>query len=385
MLAFHVAPRLEERAAIEIARTLAARVTDPQLYFLPYYRFTGEEFRWETAERGPAEQPPDLEAHDAPLELEERCVERNFLGCAWDGLNVYSLGVRPGVLKLALFHREALIERGRIVAADVAPDAALAHALRPVDPERIVHRAVLGGVLSLVYYPYWAMTLGGGPSDRLALLDAVSGTVATADAGPTMRARLDQPESATHSTVEFRPLVCPNCGWDLPADPGLVVFFCTSCTRAWQVAGDRLEAVPATVVAVPPGARRLGKTLRHLPVWVVALPGRTLPERVMVPAFRYRGLKLLVALATRLTRIGPVLEPGDSQGVALDGGHLDRTDAMALARIIATGLDRQRAPLREMGAATLAWLPFEMAGGSLRELRTGFALPAGGLVRDAAA
>src|SRR2546428_868401 len=161
VLAFHVTPRLEERAALEIARTHAARVTDAQLYFLPYYRFTGEEFRWEMADREAAEQPPDLEAGGAPLELEERCLERNFLACAWDGLNLYSLGVRPGVLRLALFRRETLTQVGRVVAADMAPDAALAHALRPVDGERIVHRAVLGGALSLVYYPYWAMTLGG--------------------------------------------------------------------------------------------------------------------------------------------------------------------------------------------------------------------------------
>jgi predicted RNA-binding Zn-ribbon protein involved in translation (DUF1610 family) len=383
VLAFHVPPRLDERGMLAIARGLAPTVADARLYFLPYYRFTAEEFRWVIPAAGGDEQPPDLER--SGLDLEERHVERNFLACAWDGLGLYSLGVRPGALRLSLFRQETVAPLGRVVAAETAPDAALAHALRAADAGRVVHRAVLGGLLSLVYYPYWVATLAGGGPERLAIVDAVGGTVATAGASPAVRDRLERREEACRDTVEFRPLVCPNCGWDLPPDGTLVVFFCPTCARAWEVSAERLEPVRAHLVATPtPGADVI-----HLPVWRVdvAAPGGAAAP-LLVPAFRYRGLRLLVALATRLTRARPALPPADAEvrdAKSIAGAHLDRADALALARVVALGLDPGRAAELQPRDVSLVWLPFETAGGALREPRTGFALPATGLVRDAAA
>jgi len=384
VLAFHVAPRLDERGVLAIARGLAPTVADARLYFLPYYRFTAEEFRWVIpAAAGGEEQPPDLER--SGLDLEERHVERNFLACAWDGLGLYSLGVRPGTLRLSLFRHETVAPLGRVVAAETAPDAALAHALRAADTSRVVHRAVLGGLLSLVYYPYWVATLAGAGPERLAIVDAVGGTVATAEASPALRDRLERREEASRATVEFRPLVCPNCGWDLPPDGTLVVFFCPTCARAWQVSAERLEPVPAHLVATPAACT----SVIHLPVWRVDVAApRALAGPLLVPAFRYRGLRLLVALATRLTRARADLPPADAaarDAGPIAGAHLDRGDALALARVVAFGLDPRRAAEVEPGDVSLVWLPFETAGGALREPRTGFALPATGLVRDAAA
>ena len=383
VLAFHVPPRLDERGVLAIARGLAPTVSDARLYFLPYYRFTAEEFRWVIPDASAAEQPPDLEG--SGLDLEERHVERNFLACAWDGLGLYSLGVRPGALRLSLFRQETVAPLGRVVSAETAPDAALAHALRTADTGRVVHRAVLGGLLSLVYYPYWVATLAGGGPERLAIVDAVGGTVATAGASPALRDRLERREEAGRDTVEFRPLVCPNCGWDLPPDGTLVVFFCPTCARAWEVSAERLEPVPAHLVALPSPR----PDVIHLPVWRVdvAAPGGPATP-LLVPAFRYRGLRLLVALATRLTRARPALPPADAEvrdAKSIAGAHLDRADALALARVVAFGLDPGRAAELQPRDASLVWLPFETAGGALREPRTGFALPATGLVRDAAA
>jgi DNA-directed RNA polymerase subunit RPC12/RpoP len=382
VLAFHLAPRVDEPGALAIAGALAPTVADARLYFLPYYRFTADEFRWvipDTA--GDDQEPPDLER--SGLDLEERHVERNFLACAWDGLGLYSLGVRPGTLRLSLFRHESVAPFGRIVAAETAPDAALAHALRAADASRVVHRAVVGGLLSLVYHPYWVATLAGGGPERLAIIDAVGGTVATAEASPSVRDRLERREEACRDTVEFRPLVCPNCGWDLPPDGTLVVFFCLTCARAWEVSAEGLEPVPAHLVATPAP----GTDVIHLPVWRVDVAARGGPATpLLVPAFRYRGLRLLVALATRLTRARPDLPFADVQDAkSIGGAHLDRADALALARVVALGVDPRHAAELEPGDGSLLWLPFEMAGGALREPRTGFALPATGLVRDAAA
>ena len=228
-------------------------------------------------------------------------------------------------------------------------------------------------------------TLAGGGPERPAIVDAVGGAVAAAGASPALRDRLERREEACRDTVEFRPLVCPNCGWDLPPDGTLVVFFCPTCARAWEASAERLEPVPAHLVATP--APR--PDVIHLPVWRVDVAAPAgLAGPLLVPAFRYRGLRLLVALATRLTQARPALPSADAEvrnAPSIAGAHLGRADALALARVVAFALDPRRAAELEPRDVSLVWLPFETAGGALREPRTGFALPAAGLVRDAAA
>src|SRR5262249_15878882 len=140
--------------------------------FLPYYRYTAEELRWQWPMRwGGAGMEPDC---GATAELGERAVERNFLACAWDGLGMYSLGVRAGTLRLALFRPDALPPDARVVVPETAPDAALAHALRSVD-EGVAQRALLGALLGLVYFPFWVVPLGTAARCRFAVVDGVTG------------------------------------------------------------------------------------------------------------------------------------------------------------------------------------------------------------------
>jgi DNA-directed RNA polymerase subunit RPC12/RpoP len=180
---------------------------------------------------------------------------------------------------------------------------------------------------------------------------------------------------------------CPTCGAPLDFGEGATTARCGHCGSrlllTWEVSAERLEPVRAHLVATP----TQGADVIHLPVWRVDVAGGHAAP-LLVPAFRYRGLRLLVALATRLTRARPALPPADAEvrdAKSIAGAHLDRADALALARVVALGLDPGRAAELQPRDVSLVWLPFETAGGALREPRTGFALPATGLVRDAAA
>ncbi len=368
-----VRPRTDTRHALDLARASAPGARDPELWLLPYYRYTAEELRWEW--------PPLPPGHDADApdpdrvpELAERTIERNFLACEWDGLGLYSLGVRTSALRLELLRTDALPDGARVGAPETTADVALAHALRLTTPELVAHRAVLCGMLSLVYFPFWIVPLGTADACRFAIVDGVTGALVSAEGPPGLRERLASPSAPIATPIAPRPLVCPNCGWDLPDDPDHVVFFCGQCARTWALVESRLEPAPHTVAAPPPSCRG---PLEHDPVWIVDVPDAPPAlRRIVVPAFRHRTLRLVLTLATLLTRkaISPTASP--SAPTIATGAYLDRDDALALARLIATGIDRRRAASLALGDVRLVWWPFERLAGSVREPYTGFALPA---------
>jgi predicted RNA-binding Zn-ribbon protein involved in translation (DUF1610 family) len=361
-------PKSELAHALALARERAPGARDPELWLLPYYRYTAEELRWQWPPAPVGEESADPDPARVP-ELVEGVIERNFLACPWDGLGLYSMGVRTTALRLEPFRTGALPDGARVVGAATAADAALAHALRAANPELIAHRAVVCGVLSLVYFPFWMVPLGTADACRFAVVDAITGTLVTAEGPPRLREQLAHAMAPPVTPVEPRVLVCPNCGWDLPDDPDHVIFFCAHCTRAWQHVESRLDPI-AHAVGSPRTARA---SIQHLPIWLVATRAATLGP-IVVPAFRHRARRLVVTLATQLTRKRLALPRDEADAHAPAGAYLDADDARTFARFVAAGIDRGAAGSLELGDARLAWWPFERLVGSLREPITGFAL-----------
>jgi predicted RNA-binding Zn-ribbon protein involved in translation (DUF1610 family) len=359
--------------ALALARAVASAARDPEPWLLPYYRYTAEELRWQWPPLPPGQEHAQPDPTRVP-QLVEAAIERNFLACAWDGLGLYSMGVRTTALRLELFRTDALGADVRVAGPETAADAALAHALRTTDAALIAHRAVVCGVLSLVYFPVWMIPLGAGESCRFAVVDAIAGTLVTREGPPHLRERLARAAVPPVTAVEPRVLACPNCGWDLPDDPDHVIFFCEHCARAWRHVEQRLE--PASHLVVPP--RVAGAPIQHLPLWLVDARGApSVPGPIAVPAFRHRARRLVVTLATQLTRKRPDRPTGEvTPARSPAGGYLDAADARTLARFVAAGIDRSVADALDLGEPWLAWWPFERLAGSLREPFTRFALPA---------
>ena len=302
----------------------------------------------------------------------DRYVDRTLLASDLPDFGVESLGVRASVLRVDLFRRDALAALGRVVPVDVSAETALAVGMRPMDAGDVLHRTVIGRVLSLIYFPFWTVPIGQDADRRLAIVDAVADSVVKLDAPAALEAGLDRGEERTREVVGFRPLVCPNCGGDLPVRPDDVIFACGGCQRAWQVHGADFSGVVAEVaeVARPP---RVAERLKYLPFWVLAAGAGADARRFFAPAFRFRRLKFLADLARKLSGADPAWTPSTLPPPDLHGCHYDAEDAVLLARFTAIGLGREPEP--SFTRASLAWFPFRNEHHTWRDPFTGLALP----------
>jgi DNA-directed RNA polymerase subunit RPC12/RpoP len=407
VLAYHVAPRVEAQGAFGAARFAEpteegpVRVGRPRLFFLPYYRFRALEFRWQRPDPAPrpfAVEPPDGSSDYRPaisieqvfadlypgpddVEFRERHVEKNFLAVDFPGIELYSLGLRPTALKLSLFGRGSLEAKGTVVAPSITPEAAIERGERLTDAYRVAYRQLVGRLLSLVYFPFWFVSIERPGRRALTVVDAVSQSVVLrngpADALDRLQAVTEEP-----STLGFRPLACPNCGWALALRPEDVIFYCTTCSRAWRILGDDMLETPHRIVAGP--AHELSPNSEHLPLWHLRGEIEGSPRsRFLAPAFRCRRLKTLADLAARLARTAPSLLPAEHPPRQARGVYLEEADGAALVLFAEIGEDTERFDEVERRArktlrveqTELVWVPFGVNGYSYLEPFTGTAIP----------
>jgi hypothetical protein len=297
---------------------------------------------------------------------------------------VESLGVRPSVVRLSLYRREAMEKLGRIVGVEHPVDEAIAIGMRTPDASTIVSRTIIARVLSIIYFPFWIVGIDGPSGSRLAVVDAIGDTVVRLDAPPSLTTRLDRTAEGESEIVGFRPLACPNCGADLPVAADDVIFYCASCERAWHLHGVDFDPVPIEVADVKPAGK--ATDVRYLPCWVLTTEAAGTPTRLFAPAFRFQRLRGLSELARRLTRSQPSWGPLVGSKPPLRGCYYDVEDAWLLARFTEAGL---RVTVRDPAApddtsvavprATLTWLPFTVELRELIDPFTNMALPEAGL------
>jgi hypothetical protein len=308
------------------------------------------------------------------VELRERWLEKNFTAIDAPALGVYSLGVRPAVLRLGLFRRSSVPTDAVVVAPTLDVAAAEEVGLKAPGVERLVHREILARVLSLVYFPFWLVPIERAGRTTVTVVDAVSRSLVGRGIEPRALAALERALAADPDVAGFRPLVCPNCGWDLPVAADDVVFCCGSCGRAWRLVGSGLDAIPHERLAVD-GVRDGVR----LPFWRIDAEAGDRTARFHAPAFRCRRLKILADLTERLSRVGveAEAEPSAADG-ELRGCYYDADDGAAMARLVcATPESTPLLPVDGFRAtgATLRWLPFVETAGVLRDPFTVTAVP----------
>jgi predicted RNA-binding Zn-ribbon protein involved in translation (DUF1610 family) len=405
VLSYFVAPKVEAASAISAARLAQdqsrgpLRTGEARLFFLPYYRLTATDVRWQRPEPEPPEPPPEPDGESgtsAPLgiilrqlvpdrdpeeiECRDRAIERNFIAVDLTGLSLYSLGMRPNALRLELYRREALDTLGHVVGIEMSAETALATGRKTGDGTDVACRAVVGAVLSVVHFPFWFVEILRRPRLRsLTVVDAISQAVVDRDVDGAFLERLGKPASGDPSVIGFRPLVCPNCGWDLPVTPEHVIFYCGSCARAWRIAGNELVEISHGFAAAPAG----NQEVEHLPFWSLrAAVGDDDPQSFLAPSFRYRRARSLVELTAALSRAASSLAKGTSRPPRAHGGFFDEADAAALALLAHAGAaprsftraERYRGESIRVESAELVWLPFAAEAYSLRDALCGTAV-----------
>jgi DNA-directed RNA polymerase subunit RPC12/RpoP len=398
VLSYYVPSKTTEDAARSVARSgfTAAQIVRADLYFIPYYRLTGHDFTWQR--RAPEPVSGDEPSRDAmvsllrdeqaegralvaavltagrsstdaaeggPVQLVDRYIEKSFVARALPEFAAYSLGVRSQVLRVGLMRPERLAQVGEAVAVGIDVDAAMTRGLQEPGA-RIVSRQVLARILSIIYFPYWVVELQQGSDGWLTLVDGVTGSVAQPRSPLSLRQSLDVAASGDQPTAGFRPLVCPNCGWDLPVSADDVVFFCASCSKAWLLHGTEMTEVPHEIAAVAGVV-----DAAYLPFWRFD-PG------CCVPAFRYRRLKVLADLTRRLSTKPLRYERWTGERPQVRGCFYDAEDAGLLAQFVAAG--QQHPAADGVRRAALVWLPFKRAGQELVDPFTGMGLQEGLIV-----
>ncbi len=427
VLSYAVSPRLDRHGAIVRTNQAhrqsgqACRVVKTQLYFIPYFRLTGQDFRLQrTVKERPSgitafsghrmghlsygqlavggiglfsgRSPLDprnegdrhfrLDQAEGEIQFQDRYVEKNFAACELRDLNLHSLGIRPSVIRLELYRREVLEEKGKVVAACITPAQALKRAMKTIGAQEIRHRQVLGRVLSLIYFPFWVVEVRQRQETHLTVLDAVSRSVVQLNAPVSAYEVLDRPPQGRPHVIGFRPLTCPNCGWDFAVRPDDVIFFCGSCDRAWQIRGSGLRQTPYEIAAVKEEWKK--QAVKHLPFWIVqAVEADGKPRLLYLPAFRYRRLKYIGNLARALSKMQPRYEVVRGRVPELHGCFYGQEDAALFARFTLANLSingmpptqKSRSDDLPLTGAKLVWIPFRIGPHSYIDPFSGLGLP----------
>ncbi len=460
VLSYFIPPKVDHYRAIAAAmqaqqeQCIECRVIRPQIYFIPYYRLIGNDFRWEQALRIPVKsdieysqpggcgpiyeweyednkidfgavfrQAGDFidiifgrkcgpggtilntqenmsektteplifrktgadrseDAEPAKVQLADRYIEKNFIACDLHGEGLYSLGLRPAVLRLELFQKSALEPLGKVVNTDLGINEAMGSGMKDAAMQPLLFRSVIGRILSIIYFPFWVIEMECDGNCISTIVDAVSQSVVKLDAPPSIYSILNQARPSASKIVGFRPLCCPNCGWDLPLRPDDAIFFCSSCARAWQIYGSDLTEVPCEIAQI----EGINGQLRYLPFWVLVAQSGGEHLTFYIPAFRFRRLKMLADLAINMTRSNPVYSIcGDQKQEVkeMQGCFYDAEDAFLLAQFVQAGITSQTATDMKtfnkddltLQGATLIGFPFKVNGFNLVDPFTGTTIP----------
>jgi hypothetical protein len=241
--------------------------------------------------------------------------------------------------------------------------------LKTATDNAVLYREVIGRVLSIIYFPFWIIETEGRGETFVTIIDAVAQTVIKPDVPPAIYAVLDRQFADNPNVIGFRPLTCPNCGWDFPVRPDDSIFFCNTCKKAWEICERELCEIKFEIAGISNGKSPDG--IRYLPFWIIGCSAATeKPFRYYIPAFRYRRLKLLLDLALCLTRTQPEFPRSEAGEQNLSGCYYDSRDAATLAKFAVAALKTEDidsykacgADDVSMSGATLIWLPFETKG-----------------------
>jgi DNA-directed RNA polymerase subunit RPC12/RpoP len=196
---------------------------DPDIYFLPYWRFKGMEFSCDE------------------LQVTGKIADSNILAMKLPHLPP-SLGVRPQVLKLRYV---APGVPGRFITPEL-PFGTAAGRLSARAEGRLPD-IFIGEIKSLLYSPLrvkgeW---IYDAVLDR-PLCPAREGLCAGLEVDETLK----PPDQ-----ISFLATLCPRCGFDLEGEKDSLVLFCPNCSTSWQARDGAFESVASDFPAPLAGER----------------------------------------------------------------------------------------------------------------------------------
>lgn len=286
--------------------------TQSRFFYVPYWRFRG--IRYRTLGRGVIDGS-FMDATFLALSELQKVVD-------------YSLGIRPQAMPLQLS-----VDSSILPPPDIDRVKGLSHIdeqLAKYLPSTTLFKSFVGESVCIIYAPFEMITHN---SDKILIRSLFGkGKINEIDskAANKLISKLDRPY--TNRPVRFLPLLCPECGHDLPAEKGGVILRCMFCDKAWAAVQDRFKKIEFIHIPAPDN---MVSVAQYLPFWKITMNLEGFPaqnrkefKKVLIS---YQHIpdeweKQPVTVAIPAFKLNPSLFLRIARGLTLFSGKLPEVD-----------------------------------------------------------
>jgi len=223
------------------------------VYFIPYWRIKGLSYTIEEKEMNKEHDDPlfsySISSNIKEMDISNKYLDINFL-CLDSTLLPHSLGLRPQAMKLKFMGSNENEGKFLRYSSTLRDNLINDYQTRTGG----LHKAIfIGETASVIYSPVYCAN--GRVYDAILKkpLD-----LQTKDA-EVEQALISTPDEKWH--VEFFPLLCPNCGADLPGEKDALIVFCSNCNSAWNPSNKKFTKVEFATW------QEKGDDITYLPFW----------------------------------------------------------------------------------------------------------------------
>ena len=175
------------------------------IYFIPYWRLKGLSYTLEETN------------------IAYKYFDANFLSFDLSSLP-YSLGLRPQTMKFKFVGGNGGM--GKFIASSYNRREALLNNFRTHTSRPHQQEIFIGEATSVIYTPVYC---ANGCVHDAVLKTPLYPKIEDAKIGPALASA-----PVEKWQIKFIPLLCPNCGADLPGEKDALIVFCPNCNSAWN-------------------------------------------------------------------------------------------------------------------------------------------------------
>jgi len=303
------------------------------LYHLPFYRFRGMSYALYSEDVMPEREEGEFDLPMKTRVFQQRCRHFDLTIPAFDNkaFGLDSLGVRPEVMPLTVYHKENFPSESTMLDITVSPEDAEQTAMImyffgvgiTAADKNYLSSEMIGEGLSVIYYPVRVFGIEQDGLVSALFIDGLTRNVyhEIFDAFEYSGRGTDVSRAVELNPVQHK---CPNCGFDLPVSESSLYYFCGNCGRPYMLKDNDYHQAEFK------GASHEGGSHYH-PFWrfrfavgdtgtvgefskiltgEIPLIAKSKADNLFylyVPAFSCADLGVLTSLGGRLCRIQPEL------------------------------------------------------------------------------
>ncbi len=329
-----------------------------RLYHLPFYRFKGMSYALYSKDVMSEIREGD---YDLPMKntvFHRRCRNFDLTIPAFDNkmFGLDSLGVRPGVMPLTVYHKIFFPSESALLDITVTPEQAEQTAMimfffgvgMTAADKNYLSSEMIGEGLSVIYYPVWAYSVERDGMVSTMFIDGLTKDVyhEVFDSFEYNGRGADVSKAVELNPTQHK---CPNCGFDLPVSELSLYYYCANCDRSYTLEDDDYHSVELKCASHENGSNyhpfwrfqfaigetdTVGKFSKILTgeIPLIKKSKANNPFYLYIPAFHSGNLNALTNLGGRLCRMQPELSFNKKSQPPSADMFLPESEGLELAR-----------------------------------------------------